>query len=195
MECSEILKLSSSQKVAILGDFNFDINDPSLAQTRLLKEFCGDFNLKIMNSSATRITKTHQSVIDLLLTNVGFCFGQLSSSIFSSSDHNVIHTCFHARAARNVRSTCYVRTRNYRKLTEEVYEKSLECSYIWNDLLKIDDVDCAVDCFGMILRDMIDMIARKSGIGYDNLFLLGVLLPRFVTGDRFVIVLIVKPFV
>ena len=55
-----------------MGDFNIDVTKKGIEFDKL-DEFCDLFNLTNLATSPTCFTKTHKSIIDLILTNKENC--------------------------------------------------------------------------------------------------------------------------
>ena len=160
-ECDKGI-LSCHQGLMIVGDFNSDISNPSLTQTKLLNLFCTSLGLTHLILQTTRITETSNSVLDLIITNKNENFRNSSPYSFSGSDHHVVITELVPRGIKSKKPERYIKVRNFSKLSEEMLEIALNCNYIWEDVLCIDDIDDCVTCLNQIIRGLMDILCPSQ---------------------------------
>ena len=113
----------SYENFIIMGDFNIDI-DTSGSEQDKLADFCNLFNLQNLVKSKTCISKTHQSKIDLILTNKYNCFQKTKVINTGLSDyHGFIFTFFRRNYIRLKPKT--VHYRNYKYFDDSKFKEEL----------------------------------------------------------------------
>ncbi len=88
---TNILKKCDAKEILLMGDFNINWIDKN--GRKKLKEITQKFNFTQMIEKATRITKTSQTLIDLVFTNKADRIGKVYNLITGLSDHNFNISC------------------------------------------------------------------------------------------------------
>lgn len=84
---TDILKKCDVKEILFMGDFNINCIDKN--GRKKLKEITQKFYFTQMIEKATRITKTSQTLIDLVFTNKADRIGKVYNLITGLSDHNL----------------------------------------------------------------------------------------------------------
>ena len=84
---TDMLKKCDAKEILLMGDFNINWFDKN--GRKKLKEITQKFNLTQMIDKATRITKTSQTLIDLVFTNKADRITKIYNLITGLSDHNL----------------------------------------------------------------------------------------------------------
>ena len=84
--------LSRYDNLLIMGDLNIDTQNLKDAGFNALDCFCDTFNLKNLIKNKTCFTKTHQSSVDVILTNKPRSFMHSYASETGLSDHHCMIT-------------------------------------------------------------------------------------------------------
>ena len=94
MTTSSTKVASNYENIIVMEDFNIDIKCKSVGSNNL-SDFCDLFHLTNIIKSDTCFTKTHTSLIDLILTNKPSSFNKtLVSETVLSDYHKMITTFF-----------------------------------------------------------------------------------------------------
>ena len=108
---------SNYENVIVIGDFNIDIKCNGVGSNNL-SDFCDLFHLTNIVKSDTCFTKTHISLIDLILPNKLSSFNKtLASETGPSAYYKIITTFFKLNFSR-LRSKV-ITYRNYKKFHEK----------------------------------------------------------------------------
>ena len=102
-----------------MGDINIDQNDSNIPGFNLQKTFMETYNLKNLIKNKTRITKYHESSIDVMLTNKPMSFHNSVTCETVSSDHHMIGTLMKPKR---------MQYRSYKKFSEVGFLEELKNS-------------------------------------------------------------------
>ena len=108
--------LSKYDNVIIMGDINIDQNDSSKPGFNLQKAFMDTYNLKNLIKNKTRIMKSHESSIDVMLTNKPMSFHNSVTCETGLSDHHMIGTLMKTHLVR-FKNKC-IQYRSYKNLVK-----------------------------------------------------------------------------
>ena len=110
--------------VILLGDLNCDVlgNGP---HGRALTDFCLRFNLAQMVKSATRVTETSKSIIDVVLTTNENIISSCDVKVCAISDHNLVCISMKLKTPRS--RYAYITTRSYKHYDTNKFLSDLEC--------------------------------------------------------------------
>ena len=107
-----------------MRDFNIDVTKKGTEFDKL-DEFRDLFNLTNLVTSPTCFTKTHNSTIDLILTNKGNCFQNTKVTEIGLSDfHKLISTFLQSYFSRLKPKAIYCR--NYKKFNEQNFIEDIK---------------------------------------------------------------------
>ena len=109
--------MSNHENVIVVGDFNIDIKCKGVGLNNL-SYFCDLFHLTNIVKSDTCFTKTHASLIDLILTNKPSTFNTALVTETGLSDYHKIITTFFKLHFSSLRPKV-ITYRNYKKFHEE----------------------------------------------------------------------------
>ena len=117
-----------------MGDFNIDIKCKGVGSNNL-SDFCDLFHLTNIVKSDTCFTKTHTSLIDLILTNKPSSFNKTLVTETGLSDYHKMITTFFKLHFSRLRPKV-ITYRNYKKFHEEKFLNDLkETNIIMNDII------------------------------------------------------------
>ena len=123
---------SNYENIIVMGDFNIDIKCKSVGSNNL-SDFCDLFHLTNIVKSDTCFTKTHTSLIDLILTNKPSSFNKTLVSETGLSDYHKMITTFFKLHFSRLRPKV-ITYRNYKKFHEEKFLNDLkETNIIMNE--------------------------------------------------------------
>ena len=114
----------------IMGDFNFDMDNPDLPVCAQLIDFCDIFDLANMINEKTCF-RNHSSRIDLILSNKPSSFQLFHATETGLSEcHKLITTCMKAIISRLTPKVIHYR--NYKKFDErnflsDIHQEHFEC--------------------------------------------------------------------
>ena len=115
-----------------MGDFNIDIKCKGVGSNNL-SDFCDLFHLTNIVKSDTCFTKTHTSLIDLILTNKPSSFNKTLVTETGLSDYHKMITTFFKLHFSRLRPKV-ITYRNYKKFHEEKFLNDLkETNIIMNE--------------------------------------------------------------
>ena len=119
--------MSNYENIIVMGDFNIDIKCKGVGSNNL-SDFCDLFHLTNIVKSDTCFTKTHTSLIDLILTNKPSSFNKtLVTETGLSGYHKMILHFLRLR-------TKVITYRNYKRFHEENFLNDLkETNIIMNE--------------------------------------------------------------
>ena len=89
MTASLTKAISNCENIIVMGDFNIDIKCKGVG-SNYLSDFCDLFHLTNIAKSDTCFTKTHTSLIDLILTNKPSSFNKTLNRTGHSDYHKMI---------------------------------------------------------------------------------------------------------
>ena len=115
---------SSYENILVMGDFNIKIKRKGVGSSNL-SDFCDLFHLMNIVKFNTCFTKTHTSLIDLILTNRLSSFNKTLFSETSFSDHHKMITTFFKLHFSRPRLKV-ITYRNYKKFDEENFLNDLQ---------------------------------------------------------------------
>ena len=111
-------------QIIIMGNFNIDLKIKGFGFNKL-DEFCDLFNLTNLIKTETCFTKSHNSLINLFLTNKPLSFQKKHVTETGLSDyHKLISTFFKSHFTR-LRPKV-ITYRNYKKFDENVFLNDLQ---------------------------------------------------------------------
>ena len=115
--------MSNYENIIVMGDFNIDIKCKGVGSNNL-SDFCDLFHLTNIVKSDTCFTKTHTSLIDLILTNKPSSFNtKLVTETGLSGYHKMITTFFKLHFSR-LRPKV-ITYRNYKKFLNDLKETNI----------------------------------------------------------------------
>ena len=108
------------ENIIVMGDFNIDIKCKGV-DSNSLSDFCDLFHLtNIVVKSDTCFTKTHASLVDLILTNRPSSFNKTLVCETALSDYHKMITTFFKLHFSRLRPKV-ITYRNYKKFHEEQF--------------------------------------------------------------------------
>ena len=110
---------SNYENIIVMGDFNIDIKCKGVGSNNL-SDFCDLFHLNDIVKSDTCFSKTHTSLIDLILTNTPASFNKTLVSETGLSDYHKMITTFFKLHFSRIRPKV-ITYRNYKKFHEEKF--------------------------------------------------------------------------
>ena len=110
---------SNYENIIFMGDFNIDIKCKGVGLNNL-SDFCDLFHLTSIVKSDTCFTKTHTSLIDLILTNKPSSFNTTLVTETGLSDYHKMITTFFKLHFSRLRPKV-ITYRNYKKFPEEKF--------------------------------------------------------------------------
>ena len=123
---------SNYENNIVMGDFNIDIRCKGVGLNNL-STFCDLFHLTNIEKSDTCFTKTHTSLIDLILTNKPSSFNTTLVTETGLSDYHKMITTFFKLHFSRLRPKV-ITYRNYKKFHEEKFLNDLkETNIIMNE--------------------------------------------------------------
>ena len=124
--------MSNYESIIVMGDFNIDIKSKGVGSNNL-SDFCDLFHLTHIVKSDTCFTKTHTSLIDLILTNKPLSSNKTLVTETGVSDyHEMITTIFKLHFSR-LRPKV-ITYRNHKKFHEKKFLNYLkETNIIMNE--------------------------------------------------------------
>ena len=111
--------ISNYENIIVMGDFNIDIKCKGVGSNNL-SDFCDLFHLTNIVKSDTCFTKTHTSLIDLILTNKPSSFNKTLVTETGLSDYHKMITTFFKLHFSRLRPKV-ITHRNYKKFHEEKF--------------------------------------------------------------------------
>ena len=124
----------------LISDFNCDYLNTSYHQMQRLNEFLNINHLKQLILTATRITQTSSSLIDLIITTTSNLFNKSGTLSNSFSDHFPTATNGVIKGKTNEQKHKLITTRKYDQDRVEAFKKDLSsktatsCSQSTNDI-------------------------------------------------------------
>lgn len=103
-------------------------------------DICDIYDLQNLITAPTRISRTKQSCIDIIATNVPAFELQLGILEPGVSDHKLVYTILNRKAMKS--TTIFTKARCFKSFNEKAFNKDLECvpfnvAYIFDD---VDDI-------------------------------------------------------
>ena len=108
---------SRYESILVIGDFDIDINRKDVGSNNL-GDFCDLFHLTNIVKSNTSFTKTHTSLLDLILTNKPSSFSKTIVSKIALSDYHQMITTFFKLNFSRLRPKVITYS-NYKKFDKE----------------------------------------------------------------------------
>ena len=119
--------ISNRPNMICLGDLNCDILHPleNGKEGRAWLDICDIYDLQNLITAPTRISRTKQSCIDIIATNVPAF--ELQSGVLEPglSDHKLVYTILNGKALKP--TTIFTKARCFKSFNEEAFNKDLEC--------------------------------------------------------------------
>ena len=134
--------ISNRPNMICLGDLSCDILHPldNGKDGRAWLDICDIYDLQNLTTAPTRISRTKQSCIDIIATNVPAF--ELQSGILEPglSDHKLVYTILNRKAMKP--TTICTKARCFKSFNEVAFNKDLECipfniAYIFDH---VDDI-------------------------------------------------------
>ena len=134
--------ISNRPNMICLGDLNCDILHPleNGKEGRAWLDICDIYDLQNLITAPTRISRTKQSCIDIIATNVPAF--ELQSGVLEPglSDHKLVYTILNRKALKP--TTIFTKARCFKSFNDEAFNKDLECvpfnvAYVFDD---VDDI-------------------------------------------------------
>ena len=142
---------SEDKETLLLGDVNCNYSKAHKNQS--LKSTMASFGLHQHVTTPTRINKTSQSMIDLVLTNMPHTICKTVVLESCLSDHHLVGT---VRKLNSLRfSPRLITCRNYKNYEKENLNKDVK-EAPWNQVLKSHDAEIAYNTFESILTKVVD---------------------------------------
>ena len=110
---------SNNENIFVMGGFDIDIKYKGVGSNNL-SDFCNLFHLTNIVKSDTCFTKTHTSLIDLILTNKPSSFNTTLVTETGLSDYHKMITTFFKLHFSRLRPKV-ITYRNYKKFPEEKF--------------------------------------------------------------------------
>lgn len=135
---------TSPPNTYILGDMNVDVSSQSL-NSRILKSLLLQHNFTQLIKTATRITETSQTLIDLIVTNSPD--KQCDSGVISTgiADHELIYTIRSKSKVTNIPKV--INVRSIKSVNSEKLNKYITAGPWWAFNMNSNDVD---NCFNLL---------------------------------------------
>ena len=137
--------LSRYDNVIIMGDINIDVDDMKASGYENLKNFMALFDLTNLVKTKTCITRDHESLIDIILTNKSNSFMHTNTLELGVSDfHKMSLTILKSHVARL--KPKIIKYRSYKKFNEDNFLKELDenfkknFSYTYEHCISSDDI-------------------------------------------------------
>ncbi len=99
---------------------------------------------------------------DVILTNKESCFVGTASHPFSGSDHNIVTAHLLARGLKPKFADRYIQTRSFKKISDDMVRRSLNCLDIWGDFVEIEDVNSCVECLNHVINGLMDIVCPET---------------------------------
>ena len=154
-ECTALLDsvLMKSSNIILMGDLNYDLLLPN-TKGRPLTHLCDIFDLTNIVKKPTCITRTNQSLLDVILTTSPrsvLTHGNIDTGL--SDCHNMVYAVLKAHISRA--KTTQITYRSYKHFNEFLFLEELK--YVPLHLVDyIDDVNEAYACFSSLLTAVLD---------------------------------------
>ena len=151
---NDISKIQEKAEVMLLGDLNVDYNQRSTAKSRL-QTFVRTFSFEQLITSATRITQSSQSIIDLIFVNN--VHRVVESGVFplDISDHSLIFCVIKAGVAKSGGNYRDISYRCYKNYNSANFNRDLE-SVDWSFLDSISDISDTVNTWCQTFSETAD---------------------------------------
>ncbi len=140
---TKISKIHENAELILLGDFNIDYNRRSTAKSRL-QTLARAFSFEQLVTSATRITETTQSIIDLIFVNNIHRIVASGVIPLDLSDHSLIYCVIKAGIAKSGGNYRDINYRCYKHYNKSSFNHDLE-NVDWSFLDSISDINETVN--------------------------------------------------
>ena len=136
-------EIQESAEVILLGDFNVDYQLRSTAKSRL-QTLARAFSLEQLITSATRITQSSKSTIDLIFANN--IHRVVASGVYSLdiSDHSLIFRVIKAGVAKSDGNYRDINYRCYKNYNQHNFKYDLE-NVDWSFMDSVSDINNTVN--------------------------------------------------
>ena len=164
---------TNKDEIYILGDLNVDVKTKKKPETKKLAFFIKSSQLNQLIKETTRITKTTETTLDLIMTNSKYITqaGTLNDYL---SDHQPVYAI--KKKNKDSRTKETFTGRSYRHYSTEALQQSLK-EMNWNDLLDLSTPDTAwSSLYSEIIKEVDRMCPVKTFTVRSNK-------PEWITND------------
>ena len=137
----------------IMGDLNCNLLNAECTEPKSLTSFCESFNLSQLIASATRVTNSSCSLIDVILTSQAKQVIKAGVIDCLISDHDIIFTDLRLKASRP--KVTYVKTRSFKNYHPDAFQYDMSLAP-WSVLEIFVDVDDKLHAFDLLFNEILD---------------------------------------
>ena len=148
-----IYALSLDKPVYIMGDLNCNLLRTECRESKSLTSFYESFNLSQLIAAPTRMTKSSQSLLDVILTS------QTKKVVRLVSWTARLVTMTWSLPSYNLKvswpKTTYITTRSLKNYNPDAFQFDMSCAP-WSVVEVFDDVDDKLHAFDLLFNEILD---------------------------------------